>query len=276
MKKAALILFGVFLSLSSSVSAQEETFLIPRLKLGIEAGTTAIFNAATNKPINIRENQSYYYNYYDNDYYSGFVADGQGYNLFYFGLKPEYTVTKRMAVAAGVRFTFNNSTLNSDRNYFLWKTAEDGLNTDYVRIRDISQRNIFVGVPLEIKLFPREIDYFVRHYFIVGTALNFLVSSKNDISYQNSRMEKYNSLISEQIGKPNNFQGYLYAGFGLKIGRTNHPFGNIEFQFPIYVFDNKRLSSFARTDNSFGIGVQTTLQIPLFKNHKLEYTVNND
>jgi hypothetical protein len=270
MKTIKLILTGMFLSAPLLISAQEEVISIPRFRLGIEAGIMSAPYASTNKPANIRENRSYSSSY-DYDYYCGFLPEGQDFTLYYFGLKLEYALTKRFAVAAGLRFSFNPSSLDSDRDYFLWKTSEDGVNTNYVKITDVSQKNMFVGIPLEVKFFPREIDYFVRHYFILGTTLNFLVSSKNEISYGNNKMEKYDALISEQIVKPNIFHGYLYAGFGLKIGHSSRPLGNIEMHFPVYMFDNKRLSSFARAKKTFGIGIQTTLQIPLFKKYKLKY-----
>jgi hypothetical protein len=275
MKEIKLILAGVFLFASSLVLAQEEIISMPRIHLGIEAGITNAIGITTNKPSNIRENKSYYSDYYDYDYYCGFVPDIPTLDLYYLGLNLEYTVNERLTVATGIRFTFSHSDLDSDREYFLWKTTESDLSTNYVKIKKISQKNIFFGMPLELKFFPRKRDYFVRHYFVLGTVMNFLVSSKNEISYANHNMEKYNSLISGQTGKPNVFQSYLYVGFGLKVGRTNHPFGNIEIHFPVYMFDNKKLSSFAEAKDTFGIGIRTTLQIPIFTNQKLQYKHNN-
>jgi hypothetical protein len=272
MKIKRLLLIGLLLSASSLISAQEETISVSRFRLGIEAGITTAFDVTTNKLDNLRESQSYYYD----DAYYNWGYNIRNFNLYYLGLKPEYTISKRFAVAAGLRFSFNPDELNSDKDYFLWKTKEDGLNTNFVKIRNISQKNIFVGVPLELKFFPREKDYFVRHYFILGSALNFLINSKTRILYENSEMGKYNSLISEQIGKPNSFQGYLYVGFGLKIGQTNHPLGNIEIHFPVYMFDNEKLSSFSGARETVAIGLQTTFQIPLCKGNKLKYKVDND
>jgi hypothetical protein len=266
------MLLVCLLSLAVRAQAQQEVISMPRFKLGIEAGMSAIFDASINKPTNLRENKSYY----NDDYYCGFIFDKQEYDQYYIGIKPEYTLTKRLAVAAGLRLTFAQSVLESNSRYFLWKTAESGTTTDYVRVNNISQQNIFVGIPLELKIFPREKDYFVRHYFVMGTAMNFLAGSKNTISFSNSQMEKYEPLISGHTGTPNRFHGYAYTGFGLKIGRTNHTFGNIEFHYPILMFDNKRLSSFMETRNSFGFGIQTTLQIPLFKQHTLKYKADND
>jgi hypothetical protein len=279
MKEIKLILAGVFLFASSLVSAQETVISMPRFRLGIEAGIINALDAETNKPAGLRENQAYYYDYdhdYYDDFYCGFIFDGHDYNLYYFGLKPEYSLNERFAVAAGLRFSFNTSELNSDRDYFLWKTSESGMNTNYVRVKSISQKNIFIGLPIELKIFPRKRDYFVRHYFVFGTALNLLVNSGNEITFQDKSMEKHNSFISGQIGKPNSFQGHAFLGFGLKIGRTDHPFGNIEVHLPVIIFNNDRLSSFTKAKDAAGIAIQTTLQIPLLKNHKLQYRIKNN
>ncbi|MDR1553763.1 MAG: hypothetical protein LBS69_09930 [Prevotellaceae bacterium] len=275
MKKIKLILISIFLSISPLILAQDGLISMPRMRLGIEAGITSTIGAKTNKHSNLRENRSYYYDDYDYDYNCGFIFDGQTYDMYYFGLNLEYTLIERLTIAAGLRCTFTHSELNSDRDYFLWKTTESGLTTNYVKIRDISQKSIFVGIPLELKFFPNKKDFFIRHYFILGTALNFLVNSKNYISYANDNMKKYSSLISEQAGKPNVFQGYLYVGVGLKIGRMNKAFGNIEIHFPVYMFDNEKLSSFAKSSGTAGIGIRTTLQIPVFKNKKLQYKIDN-
>ena len=223
----------------------------------------------------IRENKSSYYHYdYDDDYYGGFIYDEQDFFVYSIGIKPEYSVCKRLAVAMGARFSFSKVTFDSDKDYFLWKISEDESNTNYIKINDISQRNYYVGIPMEIKLFPREKDYPVRQYFIFGATLNFLVASDDDVSFQNAAMRKYTSVVLDQIGKPSNFYGNVYGGAGLKIGRTNHPFGNIEFHLPIYMFANGNPNPFVK-GGVFGMGLQTTLQIPLCSKHQLVYTVKD-
>ena len=273
--KKSIIFLCLILLLVAHVQAQENdtiTITMPRLRLGVEAGISTFFGEV-NKPAMIRESQSYYYDY-DYDYNCGFVPEGQGFNLFYVGLKPEYQINDRIAVAAGLRFSCGKITLDSDRDYFLWKVSEDETNTNYVKINDISQKNYYIGVPIEAKVFTNPKDFFVRHYFICGTVFNFLVSSTNDVSFQNAAMKKYASDVSAQIGKQNGFYGHFFAGCGLKIGRTNHPFGNIEFHLPLYMFyGSDKSNSFVKMFDTFGIGIQTTLQIPIFRKHKLTYTV---
>ena len=273
MKRISIILSFILL-LVSYIQAQEEekeTVTMPRFRLGVEAGVDAFFGKI-NKPAMIRESQSYYYDY-DYDYNCGFISGDGEFDNYYFGLRPEYSLNRRIAVSAGLRFTFNKASLNSDRDYFLWKIAESETSANYIKINNISQKKYYIGIPIEIKLFPRELDYFTRNYFILGVVSNFLVSSTNDVSFQNAAMKKYSSEVSRQIGSLNRFQGYFYLGAGLKMGRTNHPFGNLEIHLPVYMFGNDNSNSFTRIKNTFGIGIQTTLQIPLFPKRQLKYIV---
>ena len=272
MRKVVLLsLICLFLS---QIRAQEEiTVTMPRLRLGIEAGAN-IFIGERNKPAMIRENKTYYNDYSDDDYYCGFVPESQGFSFFYLGIKPEYSVSKGFVVAMGARFSFNQFILDSDKEYFLWKISEDGTNTNYVRINEISQRNYYVGIPMEMKIFPPKVDYFVRHYFVFGAVLNFLVASDNNVSFQETAMKKYTSDVLEHIGKPGDFHGQLYIGFGLKIGKTNYPFGNFEFHFPVCMIANDRPNAFVKKEDSpIGCGVKAILQIPLVREHQLSYKV---
>ena len=276
--KNIIILSFILLFVSQIQAHDGETITLttPRLRVGIEAGAAVLFGNI-NKPEMIRENRSYYHDPEDRDYdYNcGFVSEQQSYGLFYVGLKPEYVLSKRFAVAVGVRFSFYKAVLSSDKEAFLWRISEDERNTNYVKIKNISQKNYLVGVPLEIRFFPNEKDYFVRHYFIWGTTLNFLVTSTTEVEFQNGRMEKYSSDVTDQIGKPNNFLGLFYGGVGLKIGKTNYPFGNIEIHFPVIAYGNNQSKSFAKIENEFGLGIRATLQLPIFAKHQLTYTVTD-
>jgi hypothetical protein len=273
MKKILLVL-PLFALLFIQVSAQEEiTYSIPRWHLGIEVGVNPLYGGISPFQPNIRQSSSYYPDY-DNDYYGGFVRWGGG-NLtsFSFGIKPEYLIKKRLALVTGLRFNFFTATLNSDRDFFLWKLSETETSAHYVKINNISQRNYYLEIPLEVKLFPREKDYAVRQYFIFGTAFNFLVASITDVQFQNPKMDKYASKVLEKIGDPNFFQGSVYAGVGIKFGKLNYPCGSIEIHCPVISYGNGKKHTFANTVNIPSIRIHTTLQIPVSKKNKLTYTV---
>ena len=270
MKKGLLLILFFPLALFAQ---EEKLYEFPRLRWGIEAGSD-MFSGRTVKNSNIRESQSYYYSYdpsyYDDFYNVGFMYDSYNYTRFYVGVKPEYSLNHRFAVAAGLRFSFNKSNFYSDQNYFLWKISEENLTTNYVRVKGIDQNNFYAGIPLEIKFFPGKNDLPVRKYFKVGMLFNFLAASHNSVTFLNEEMKKYEDNISRQMGKPSFQSGYLYLGIGLKIGRMNHPFGSIELQAPIRVFKDKKLSSFIKEPDA-GFGVQAAIYIPSGKK-KLSYT----
>lgn len=262
--------------LTVNVQAQDyATVTTPRFRLGLEAGMSVLWGAPGDID-RIRESRSYYYDY--DDYGSKLGIAHM--DIFHIGLKLEYMLNARFAVSAGARFSENNIRLKSDndyvlfnRDYFLWKVSEEGLNTDYVSIQNILQTNYYVGIPLEIKFFPRKKDYFVRHFFTLGTALNFLVNSSNDVEFQYPRMGKYLSVIQKQIGEPAIFQGLFYAGFGLKIGSTRHAFGEIEFQFPICSFADNKVNSLIQA--STGFGIRAAFYLPVLTKHLLTYDIKN-
>ena len=271
MKK--LFICSFFVLLVTHIQAQEEiTLTMPRLRLGIEAGVSSVLSQI-NKPEMIRENRYHYYDQ-DYDYYCGFVRDASNVTLFNFGAKLEYVLHKRIAVASGLRFSFYKATLNSDRDCFLWKVSETEISSNYIKINNISQTNYYLGIPLEIRFFLSEKDYAVRTYFIVGTSFNFLAASENKIAFHNPEMEKYSSGVLEYIGNPSSFYCSLYGGFGLKFGKANYPFGNLEFFFPMLNFEKYNTNAFTEFD-LLGFGIRTTLNIPVARKHKLTYTVTD-
>ena len=90
-------------------------------------------------------------------------------------------------------------------------------------------------------------------------------------------MAKYEAEVSNQIDASSDFYGNLYFGFGIKIGKSTHPCGNIEFHAPLCVFyANDKPNSLVKMRDAFGVGIQLSFQIPLCKQHQLSYTVIND
>jgi hypothetical protein len=256
----SLVLLVAIVTFNQSLSAQETT--IPKLRLGIETGADVFFGK-TDKPAMIRETRSSSYYYNNHDYYSS-VYDFQDVSFFHFGIKPEYTFSKRFTVAAGLRFSFSASTLESDRDYFFWKVNETETTTNYLRINEINQTNYYLGIPMEIRYFLHRKKYFG---FILGTSYNFLLASTDDVRFVNADMKKYASNVKENLEKPDFFQGCVYAGFGVNAGRAHHPHVSFEFYFPTIMYGRKgKTNSFTKTEGgvSAGFGMRVALQIPFF------------
>ncbi|GHU68502.1 hypothetical protein FACS189413_05540 [Bacteroidia bacterium] len=271
MKKVIL-----FLSIFSPIVAfaqVERTYEYERLRIGVEAGIEFL-DGTINKPAAVRENHSYYYDsYYAKDYYyGGYIDDYQTITRYYFGVKPEYSLNHRFTIASGVRFMYNHNNLISDREYFLWKVEETALTTNYARVKNVEQNNLYFGVPVEMKFFMSKKDLRVRPYVKAGASFNFLLSSSTTPYFVNGRMEqKYASDILNQLEKVDFLSTSIFASLGLKIGRMNHPFGTIEFQLPLLLFGQNTPSSFVKSSTvNEGVALQISFYLPVGE-QKLSY-----
>jgi len=262
----------LFLLLPHFISAQR-IYEYSRLRIGIDVGFENTFGSNV-KPSAIRESQSFYQfgNYYYNDYYygCGYMYNEPAFTRYHFTIKPEYSLNNHVAVAAGLRFSFGESSLTSDRDNFLWKIHETETSSNYLRIKSINQTVYGVGLPLEMKIYPGKSDIFWRLYGKVGLVFNFAFASDISVDFANEAMNKYLPEVRNQFEKPDFFDGQFVFGFGMKIGRSKYPFGNLEFQVPIHFNSKQRLSSLFEANDAAAVGLQTTIFIPVGKK-KLSY-----
>jgi len=216
--KKIFLTFMVFVPLVL-VAQTERIHEFSRFRYGVEIGLESFAGDKVDIP-QIRENQSsnYYPDYYDDMYYCGYMYDRYNYTHFFVGFKPEYSLNHFFVASAGLRLSFNNSFMNSDRNYFLWKVAESGQMTNYVRVTNLTQNNFYIGLPMDIKIFTYKRDVRFQHYFKAGFVFNTLVASATKVNFQNPAMEKpYSDQIAKQLKKPSFFSAQTFVGMGFKI-----------------------------------------------------------
>jgi hypothetical protein len=252
-------------------SSQERIYEFPRLRIGIEAGFENQFGSNI-KPSAIRESQSFYrYEYSDYYYDCGFLYNEPAFARYYFGIKPEYSLSLNFAISAGLRIAYGKSSLTADKEYFLWKVNETESSANYLRIKEVNQSVFNIGVPLYLLLYPNKSDIWGRVYGKVGVVLNFTMASDISVNFVNNQMNKYSNDIKNQFDDPTFLYGQVVFSWGLKLGRMRNPYGSMEFQLPINFNNKTRLNSLYKLDSAVGVGVQTTLYIPSGKN-KLSYT----
>jgi hypothetical protein len=260
MKKILLLLF---LIIPLALIAQDsEIFEYARFRLGVEAGV-GFLDGKTVAPSAVRENQSYYSdNFYASDYYyCGYVNDYQSIPHYYIGVKPEFSINNSLSIAVGLRFLYSKSELNSDKDYFLWKVSENGLITNYARVKSVKQNTLYVGLPVEFTVYTYKRDIIVRHFFRTGFNFNYLLFSKTAPYFESEAMNKYAEKVKNDVAAKKRFTPTIFVGTGLKIGRMNKPFGTIEIRVPISF--EQGFSSFAKT--TAGIELSTAVYIPLGK-----------
>jgi len=239
------------------------------IRLGVEFGTDFFFGDPI-KPKMVRESKSSYHSFHDYDYYCGLIPNYQEMNVMYVGVKPEfYFCRNRIGLSTGLRVSRYSTTLDSDRDYFLWLLHEDDVYTEFVKIREINQNNYYLGVPLEFRFFPNKRELPVQFYVKGGSTFNYRLFTNNKVKFQNKSMNSNAETVGDQANSTlRNFNAYMFAGFGLKIGGFSTGYGkkfpyiNVEAHI-LNIMLTDKASSFMRTNA--GLGFQLSAQIPLGK-----------
>jgi len=246
----------VFLCFYAGYSTGQEA---KQMFLGIEAGMT--FMGCEMKNVNyVRAEMPTY----PMDYYSASSISSMMYNSFV-GLKTEFFLKNdKFGIAAGLRYIRTNASIGKDQysgtstNFFYLLYRQDGINTEYLKVKEIVQASDCIGFPLEIRYFVYKPRFF-RLYFKFGTEVNFRLRTKTDVVFYDSSMEPYQDEVTEIVGQPELFSASLYGSVGLRIGRNSKPIANIELCAPVISLNPE---SSSMVSPIAGAGFQVNIQLP--------------
>lgn len=261
MKSKFALLFCLLFFYSGLIFAQEK-----RLKyIGIESGMTFYENKMSNTE-NIRGGSpSYGYGYSTNSITS--ICQN-----FFIGVKAEIlSMNDRFGLSAGLRYSRINSSAGKpdywtgNTNYFYWLYRQDGVNTDYLRVREINQASDYLGIPIEFRYFTGIRPKPVRLFLKAGSELNLLLNSKKDVLFKDEAMNLYKSDIESKINDPDPFYATIYFGGGIRIGKELKPSVSLEACIASCFLSK---GTFGLVDPEFGGGFQINVQIPLISKVK--------
>lgn len=184
----------------------------------------------------------------------------------YVGFKCEKrALNNKLGLLSGVRFTRIESSIGRN-NY--WSTGADflyllynqeGTTTEYLKVKDISQVTQYLGIPLELRIYPYE-ERKVQMYYKIAADINFLLKGKSKVTFHDPEMNSYSDAVGRIIEDPWKVYATVYAAVGMKIGASDKPGINIEACFPSAVICNYN-SSFV--EPSYGGGFQINIRFPL-------------
>lgn len=247
-----MFLFCIYTGIASAQETRQQF-------IGAEAGMAFIESEMPNMDY-IRGEMASYSGGYSNSSLTSLTYKS------YIGIKPEYfSLNNKLGILAGIRFTGINNSVgknsylanNSDYFYFLYR--EDGITTEYLRVKQIIQKSDYLGIPFEIRYFPFKPRLF-RIYFKLGTEINFIVKTQTDIVFSDNAMEVYQKELAEKVGQPRSLHASVYGAGGVRLGRESKPSVSIEMTLP-YLFLTPESSGLANP--IFGGGFQVNFQIPI-------------
>ena len=208
------------------------------------------------------------------DYYGGYSTSNLtslSYKSFV-GIKSEiFSLNDRFGLLVGLRYSNVNSSVgkksywNSNTNYFYWLSNTDGVNTEFLKVKEITQKSDYIGVPVEIRFFPAKRPRIARFYFKLGAELNYLIQTQKDVVFYDDAMNPYKNEVTAKIAKPKSFYGSIYCGYGLRIGKDLKPSVSIEVCMPYLFLTSK---SYGLLNPIVGSGFQLNVQVPI-KSKKL-------
>ncbi|MFH1119110.1 MAG: hypothetical protein V1775_04750 [Bacteroidota bacterium] len=255
MKISTVFLLIVLTILPGLSPAQE----IHQKFAGIEAGMTFISGEMSDMDY-IRGDIPYATGYYSPPYLKSMMYKG------FAGIKSEFvSLNNKFGFSGGVRFSQincsvgRNSYWGGSTDYFYLFYRQDGVNTEYLKVKELNQRSSYIGIPLEIRFFPYRARLF-RMYFKLGAEFGFKLQTQTDVVFFNKEMDIYQEEAGAMIDQPESFSSSLYGAAGLRIGRESKPAISIEICLPS-VFLTSKMSGLVNP--VYGGGFQMNFQIPI-------------
>ena len=228
--------------------------------IGIETGMTLIGNEIT-KMDNIRGDIPAY-----SGGYSTNVLTSLTYRSF-IGVKPEiFSLNDKIGFMAGLRFSRINNSVgknsywSNSTNYFYWLYSQSGINTEYLKVKEINQKSDYIGIPIEVRYFPSKRPRLFRVYFKLGAEINYCLQTQTAVVFYDNAMNLYQKDLIATIGKPKAFNASVYGAGGFRIGRESGLSASIEVCLPYFLLTRE---STGLVNPISGGGFQINFQIPL-------------
>jgi hypothetical protein len=189
------------------------------------------------------------------------------------GLKFEYrTVSNKFGFSGGLQYTRmitsigRDSYMSSAPDYFYVHYDPNSINTEYAKVRELNQKVDYLGIPLELRIYPYK-DRKVNFYYKAGVSFNLKINSKSDIVFYNDFMEMYRNNVIKVVEKAAPYYTTFNLGLGLKVGKSEKPGFSIEVNAPIEViFPDK--SYFVKPQAGGGFQIMARIPINNPKNEK--------
>jgi hypothetical protein len=183
------------------------------------------------------------------------------------GIKSEfYFLNNMFGLSAGIKYSRTYGYAGKwglwsrGVNYFFWLYSQEGVNTEYLKVKRIYQISDYIGLPMEIRFFPARRPHRFQIYLKTGTEINYRVRTQTNIVFWDETMNPYEKELASQVEKPGHIGFSIYQSFGFRIGKdVNHSFSVEAFLRRF----NLTSGSSGLLKTSYGGGIQFQVQIPI-------------
>jgi hypothetical protein len=178
----------------------------------------------------------------------------------YAGIKAEYfTLDNKYGLATGLRYMQMNSSVNKNESFFYWLYRQEGVNTEYLKVKEINQKTDYIGIPVEVKCFVF-VPSWIRWYVKAGAEVSFKMNSQTDVKFYDEAMMPYEDGVTTKVPDTGSFSSSLYAAGGARVGKDSKPSVCFEICLPSVLLTQE---STGLVHSTAGFGFQFNVQIPL-------------
>jgi hypothetical protein len=253
----------LFLLLHAAAVAQP----IRQMYTGIETGTS-FYNSQVSELGRIRSDSPDYA-----DYYSQSSIYSHSHRLFT-GVKFEvFSFDDRLSFQTGLRYLQYTASIGkagyyrNSSNYFYWQAAEFKTYTEYFRLKGITQKSSYLGIPVEVRFFVSKRPKLIAFYAKIGADIFHILSTKADVIFDDERMSIYSKLVVNELKEPSSINGSIYGAGGFRIGRELKPSVSVELNVAMATLNPGANGIIKHKPNNeipnIGAGVQFNLQFPI-------------
>ncbi|MFN8208130.1 MAG: hypothetical protein U0T82_12075 [Bacteroidales bacterium] len=186
-------------------------------------------------------------------------------NRTHFGVRRElFLKDGRYGLSAGLRIAKSETTLGKNdywgesSQYFFLLYKQDGLTTSYLRVKSMEEKCLYLGIPLEIRVFPYPAEG-KQIYFKAGTEVNFLLNSDVHVSFYDPGMNRYAADTEDMPEKPAAVESRLYGAIGINFPREEKADIILELALPVLYLTTK---SSGLADPVFATGLNVSMMFP--------------
>ena len=148
------------------------------------------------------------------------------------------------------------SYFSSPSEFFYFLDNQDGLSTNYLRVKEINRNLDYIGVPIEIRRI-RPYPETAKLYLKLGVDFQFLINQNKEVLFYNNSLKNSNDLVLSKFDNPAKFFSTIYLAFGVNFDIVP----NLDFELilphAVLTPDNTNLISIHS-----GIGAKLGISLP--------------
>jgi len=243
---AAMILAGTFTESSAQIDGL-------RFHVGLYAFDAEIKDG---RRIRVNEPPPDTYNYRDDRFRST-------YQSMFAAVSAERSLNAKFSLSAGLQYARMSGHLEANAmhrgpEYFYYRYREDGVVTEFLRVREFQENTHYIGIPVDFRFSPMTSNF--KIIVRTGAQVNYKIAKSGSVEFLDQQMNQYEDEIVDSFTEAEALNLIVVVGAGLSYGKPGKPAYGVEVAAPCVYANDDAAGMFTPTA---GAGFSFFIKIPL-------------